>query len=177
MKFDSPQRRRERREEDAFALAPLRLCGEYLHSLKAAPSVGKAPWLASDLRVVGLVARKRAPTSAFPVGLWEPACGRRAGHRTRIAHGQTIPMPGPVCGNTSGTAKTALGYVVDENRLLICEAGATAFAQIAAGGGADLAPLRVITDVALAGCAGRCPGASCTSSSLSLCPWGRWSVH
>jgi len=32
MKFDSPQRRRERREEDASALAPLRtlrLCGEY----------------------------------------------------------------------------------------------------------------------------------------------------
>lgn len=37
-KFDSPQKRRK---EDAFALASLRtlrLCGEYLHSLQAAPA-------------------------------------------------------------------------------------------------------------------------------------------
>jgi hypothetical protein len=32
---------------------------------------------------VGLFARKRAPMSAVPVGLSEPACGRRAGYRTR----------------------------------------------------------------------------------------------
>jgi hypothetical protein len=43
--------------------------------------------------IVGLVARKRAPTSAVPGGLEEPACGRRAGYTTRIDHGETVQMP------------------------------------------------------------------------------------
>jgi hypothetical protein len=43
--------------------------------------------------IVGLVARKRAPTSAKTGGVYEPACGRRAGYTTRIDHGETVQMP------------------------------------------------------------------------------------